>query len=185
MTVALSGIPTLETERLILRGPRMEDVPFWTAFTMTERSQYVRAPEMTEGLAWRAFAHVAGMWALRGFGSFVISLKGNDAPLGMAGPWYPVGWPEQEIGWSLWHQDAEGKGYAYEAALAARSYAYDILGWDTAVSYIARGNARSIALAERLGATLDAAATGPSRDELVYRHPSPADLVDGGMEAYA
>jgi RimJ/RimL family protein N-acetyltransferase len=130
------------------------------------------------------------MWVLRGYGSFVFTLKGDDTPLGMAGPWFPEGWPEHEIGWTVWSQGAEGKGYAFEAAQAARGFAYEVLGWDGAVSYIDAPNARSIALAERLGALRDDAATPPetSGDHcpvLVYRHPGPDDADGGGMEAYA
>jgi RimJ/RimL family protein N-acetyltransferase len=104
----------------------------------------------------------------------------------MAGPWYPASWPEKEIGWSLWSAEAEGKGIAFEAAQAARGFAYDVLEWDTAVSYIASDNARSIALAERLGARRDDAAAHPGNTPChVYRHPAPDALADGGMEAYA
>ncbi len=78
--------------------------------------------------------------------------------------------------------DGEGNGIATEAARACVAHAYDTLGWDTVVSYIDPDNARSIALAERLGATLDTQATPPTRkdpdatDALVYRHPSPERL---------
>ena len=71
----------------------------------------------------------------------------------------------------------EGTGIASEAAAAAVKHAYDVLGWETAVSYIAHTNARSIRLAEKLGAKLDVAATGPTPDTLVYRHPVPKGVV--------
>jgi RimJ/RimL family protein N-acetyltransferase len=130
---------------------------------------------MDLGKAWRGFCHVVGMWALRGFGSFVFAPKAGGAPLGMAGPWHPADWPEREIGWTVRAPEAEGKGFAFEAAQAARGYAYDVLGWQTAVSYIAPGNVHSIRLAERLGARLDPAAAAPHPEDgtLVYRHPGP------------
>lgn len=170
--------PTLITDRLILRTPRIDDFDAWHAFAISKRARYIGGPFDGLGTTWRAFAHVAGMWALRGYGSFVFSEKGADIPLGMAGPWYPADWPEQELGWTVWSPEAEGKGYAYEAATAARDYAYKTLGWATAVSYIAPANARSIALAERLGATLDPDAPQPHPDDpcLVYRHPAPGAL---------
>lgn len=57
-------------------------------------------------------------------------------------------------------------------AKAARTHAFHDLGWTTAVSYIHPDNARSITLAERLGATLDPKAQTPDSDPcLVYRHP--------------
>ncbi|HHB80156.1 MAG TPA: N-acetyltransferase, partial [Aliiroseovarius sp.] len=167
-----------------LRAPEMSDFDAWHAFTQGDRSRFVRPAETSLGISWRAFAHVVGMWALRGYGLFVFCDKETGAPLGSAGPWHPLDWPEAEIGWSVWAAEAEGKGYAFEAASAARDHAFTTLGWDTAVSYIDPENARSIALAERLGATLDPSATQPAEfDCLVYRHPAPD--ADGSPEAYA
>ena len=177
----------IDTPRLTLRLPRMADFPTWEAFAMSKRAEHIGGPH-THSTAWRAFAHVAGQWALRGYGSFVFCEKGSDTPLGLTGPWHPADWPEREIGWTVWTPEAEGKGYAFEAALAARDYAYGTLGWDTAVSYIAPANARSIALAERMGCTLDKNAAMPDGDPcLVYRHPAPEILsdADGSPEAYA
>lgn len=177
MSAFLSDIPVLTTQRLRLRAPVAGDWPFWRDFAATERARFIRPVEFDDGKSWRAFGHVIGHWVLRGWGSFVFTRQDDDIPLGLTGPWYPEGWPEREIGWTVWSADAEGKGYAHEAALAARAYAFDKLGWDTAVSYIDPRNARSIALAERLGATLDTGAIAPASDEiacLVYRHPSPA-----------
>jgi RimJ/RimL family protein N-acetyltransferase len=111
---------------------------------------------------------------LRGYGLFIIEAKGDPTPLGMCGPWHPIDWPEPELAWSIWSPAAEGRGIMFEAVTAARSHAFGPLGWDTAVSYIDPANARSIALAERLGAVRDAAAPRLDPADLVYRHPNPA-----------
>lgn len=179
MTPRLADTPVLETERLMLRAPAMGDWERWMAFTQDRRSGFIRGgAEMDEAKAWRAFCHVVGMWALRGYGSFVFSRRGSDAALGLTGPWHPMDWPERELGWTVWQAAAEGKGFAFEAAARARDFAFRELGWDTAVSYIEPGNARSIRLAERLGATIDPDAAVPHPDEptLVYRHPKPKGL---------
>jgi len=178
MTAHLTGIPTLETRRLTLRGPRIEDFEAWADFCASPRAAHIGGP-LDRGTAWRAFCHSPGQWALRGYGAFVFCLKGSDAALGMTGPWHPADWPERELGWTVWSDDAEGKGLAHEAAIAARRFAYDTLGWTTAVSYIEKDNTRSIALATRLGATHDPDATAPhdnDPDTLVYRHPAPEAL---------
>lgn len=181
MTRVLLDIPALETERLSLRAPAGTDWPHWREFHLSGRARFIGGgPQLKPSESWRAFGHVIGHWVMRGWGSFVFTLKGDETPLGMAGPWFPEGWPEHEIGWTAWSQDAEGKGFVCEAAKAARSYAYEVLGWDTAVSYIAPENARSIALAERLGAQRDHAAQTPDFDGpyLVYRHPAPSDCKE-------
>ena len=170
----LADTPVLETERLILRAPQRGDYPAWAEFVSSDRARFIGGP-LDAGPAWRAMGHLTGHWVHRGFGMFIFSCKSApDTPIGMTGPWFPEGWPEQEIGWSLWSAAAEGCGYAFEAAFAARGYAYRDLGWPTAVSYIDRNNSRSIALAERLGAVPDPdAATPDNSDDLVYRHPTP------------
>jgi RimJ/RimL family protein N-acetyltransferase len=177
VTPHLADTPVIRTERLTLRAPRMDDYPAWEEFFTSDRARFVGGPGDVRS-SWRAFAHVVGMWALRGFGSFVFTAKGADTPLGMTGPWYPMEWPEREIGWSVWTADAEGKGLAAEAALAARAYAYRDLGWQTAVSYIDPENARSIALARRLGCTPEADAAVPEATAplVTWRHPAPGRL---------
>lgn len=166
--------PILTTDRLILRRPQGQDWPGARDFYMSDRS-VMAGGGITMGLAWRQFAAIIGHWDIRGFGLWAVTLKGDDTCLGLVGQWCPEDWPENELGWVMF-AEAEGKSIAYEAARATRAYAFDTLGWTTAVSYIDTNNARSIALAERLGCTLDPDATQPKPDRpcLIYRHPNPA-----------
>ncbi len=173
MTPTLAHTPVLQTERLILRAPQRGDFAPWADFVATDRSRYIGGP-LDAGLAWRAMCHLTGHWVHRGFGMFIFHAKTEATPLGMAGPWFPEGWPEHELGWSIWAPAAEGHGFALEAATCARDFAFRTLGWTTAVSYIDPENTRSLALARRLGAFHDRAATCPGDDAtLVYRHPAP------------
>lgn len=174
--IALSPTPVLETERLVLRAPAARDWPAWRDFIQSDRGFWMRAdPSITEEAAWRAWAGVIGHWVLRGWGTFVFTSHDSDRALGMAGPWAPISWPEFEIGWSVWSPENEGRGYVAEAARCVIDHAYNTLGWDTAVSYIAHDNVRSIALAERLGARRDDTAVTPGNDAdcAAYRHPRP------------
>ncbi len=175
--IALTGTPVLHTARLTLRVPDLRDWEAFAAFLTSDRAALVGGP-VTRERAWRAFGHLVGHWVLRGYGMFAVAPKGAAAAIGMAGPWFPESWPEQEIGWSMWSAAAEGKGYAFEAAEAARTYAFAALGWPTAVSYIDPANTRSIALARRLGAVQDPAAAYPGDAPcLVFRHPRPEALA--------
>lgn len=167
-----SAIPVLETERFIMRGYRASDMAPFVAFYATERSRHVSGPLSAE-LASRAFMTYAGHWHVRGFGRWMVEDRTSGEILGNVGLWYPEGWPEPEIGWTLFAA-AEGRGVALETALAARAYAYDTLGWTTAISLIAAENARSRALAERMGATRDGDFTHERFGEMqVWRHPAP------------
>ncbi len=179
MIPALTGTPTLETERLFLRGPEGPDWEGWAELALTERARYIGGP-YTRPLAFRAWGHVIGQWVIRGFGSFVCVDKATGRAIGHAGPWFPDGWPEKELGWTIWDPAYEGGGYAFEAVTRIREHVYRDLGWTTAVSYIDAPNARSIALAKRLGAVLDETAPVPDKDDppiRVYRHPGPEEVL--------
>ena len=173
---------TLETDRLVLRRPCIGDVAPEAEFYATDRSQFVGGP-MSREMVWRSIATMIGHWDMRGYGFFAVDLKDTGAYVGHVGPWYPHGWPEPEIGWTLMN-GYEGKGYAHEAAMATRNWAYAPvdqggLGWTTAISMIAPGNARSIALAQRLGAVHDYDFTHERYGDCgVWRHPSPTDVRD-------
>jgi len=186
MTPQLADTPVLETDRLVLRAFGPQDVEAGMAFLMDPRTRYMGGPYSRVG-AWDHCCQLIGHWAVRGYGLFTIRLRGDDRPIGDAGLIRHDAYPEPEIGWGIWQADLEGQGIAFEAAQAVRSYAYGTLGWDTAVSYIDPENARSIALAERLGCTRDPEAALPDLPDwegtLVYRHPA-AD-ADGSVEAYA
>ena len=164
--------PVVQTERLTLRPPTAADWEGWRPFIMSDRAQYVGGP-CDLGRGWRALASIIGHWTLRGYGTFVITMKGDDRGIGGAGPWFPMNWPEPEIGWTIWDPAFEGLGIAHEAALATRNWARENLGWDRPVSYIDEANIRSAALAERLGAVDDPGAPTPGNDGTitVYRHP--------------
>lgn len=174
MPVTLEDVPILETERLRLRPPTPEDVPAATGFYASKRSKYAGG-DVPEFRAWSNAVALLGHWAVRGYGLWTVTAKDSGAALGFVGPYNPDGWPETEIGWLLL-EGSEGKGIAYEAAIAARSHAQNVLDWTDIVSYIAPENERSIKLAEKLGAVLDPNAVVPKPDDpcLVYRHPRSA-----------
>lgn len=170
MTPHLADTPVLQTERLTLRAPELQDFEPAAAFLRSARAGFVGGPIESRREAWRSFSSLIGHWAMRGFGMFVMERRTDSAPLGIVGPLFPETWPEREFGWSVWSVEAEGQGYAFEAMREVRRHTFEVLGWDTAVSYIDPDNTRSIALAERLGAVRDAAAEGLDPEDLVYRH---------------
>jgi RimJ/RimL family protein N-acetyltransferase len=169
-------IPTLETERLRLRAPKPSDFDAYAAFRASDRTAHIGGP-YDRDQAFVQLAEIVGHWHLRGFGRWMIADRTTDEPLGISGPFFPQSWPEPEIAWSVFDH-AEGRGIAFEAATAARDFAYRVLGWTTAISLIAEGNARSIRLAERLGAVRDGTFVHPKHGSMpIYRHPAPEALT--------
>ncbi len=169
MTVA----PTLFTERLILRPHRVEDFEVMTPLFGSDWARYMDGPVSAAEL-WRWVGAEVGSWSLLGYGSWAVDLRDSNTFIGQVGINKPANFPEVELGWCVW-PDFEGQGFAQEAALAARHWGFAQLKLDTLVSYIDPENARSIALATRLGATLDDQAAGPDATDLVYRHPAPEE----------
>jgi RimJ/RimL family protein N-acetyltransferase len=168
-------IPVLETERLILRGFQPGDFEPFADFYASEASHFVGGPQ-ERPLAWRRVASYAGGWALCGFGKFLVQEKASGRAVGIVGPWYPDGWPEPEIGWTIL-PEFQRRGYAMEAALCSLNYAYDKLGWATAMSAIFPGNEPSIKMAERLGAKRDGSFEFKPYGMLeLWRHLAPAEF---------
>lgn len=173
MPPAIPGGPVIETERLVLRPPRPEDLPAFAGYFQSDRARFTGG-QPDPILAWNRFCVTLGHWVVRGYGVFVLTSRAGGPPLGAVGPFYPHGWPEPEIAWQLWSAEAEGHGYAAEAARAARHHAYTALGWPTAVSLIAPGNTRAINVARRLGCHREADHPHPHFGPLqVWRHPGP------------
>ena len=165
-------IPTLRTERLTLRAPRWDDFEAYTAFRTSPRSATTGGP-FTRAEAFQQFCALLGHWQVRGYGRWMVADAETENPLGVVGLYYPEDWPEPEVAWSLF-DEAEGKGYAYEAALAARDYAFGTLGWTSVISLIDPANTRSVALARRLGCLEGASYAHPKFGNLHYwHHPAP------------
>jgi RimJ/RimL family protein N-acetyltransferase len=163
-------IPLLETERLRFRAWNAADFePFAAIYADEAHARYIGgACERDE--AWRRLAGVIGHWTLRGYGLWALEAKRDGSFVGWAGLWNPEGWPEPEVGWTL-VPAAHGLGLATEAALRARAYAYDNLGWTTAVSLISLPNQASVAVAERLGARMERTMMFREIETGIFRHP--------------
>ena len=170
-------VPVLETGRLRMRGPAAADFEPVAAFLDSDRAAYIGG-RRNRADAWRTFAVLVGHWELRGYGMWSLDERETGRFVGLVGLYYPEDWLAPEVGWWIVDEESEGKGYAFEAALAARRHALDVVGWREVFSVVAPENARSIRLAERLGATLDRTVTAPNgRPALIFRHPAPENCA--------
>jgi RimJ/RimL family protein N-acetyltransferase len=117
-------VPVLETERLKLRGHRLDDFPacaaMWTDPAVT---RHIGGKPPSNEESWTKFLRYFGHWTLLGFGYWVVEGKATVHFAGEFGfadykrnieP--PLNGPE--IGWVLASQ-FHGRGYATEAVRAA------------------------------------------------------------------
>ena len=155
-TQRMVACPTLETERLVLRPFRDDDLSDYFAMEDT--------PEVRSGLrtsddfgmpdAFRKMAAWLGQWELRGTGHWALEERNSGRFVGSVGlnqaEITPLDWPGVEVGWTL-HPDQWGRGYATEAGAAAVGYGFEELREAQLFSCILSDNSRSHAVAQRLG----------------------------------
>ena len=167
MTPTAIHIPVLETARLRLRAPKLDDFEHLAAFYASPRSFESRP--LTRLEAWQTWAADAGLWVLRGYGPFGVEDRESGAYLGEVGIYQQANYPASEFGWFV-VPEAEGKGIAYEAARAVKGWIAAGFGWPFVTSIIDPGNTRSIALGLRLGGVIDDGLPGIDPGDVVIRH---------------
>ncbi len=147
---ALTGLPVLETERLVLRAPQASDWPAFRAYRASPRTLFTGGTKKEHEAA-EQFASFFGHWILRGFGRLIAEDRATGQAIGHFGPMQWEDGAEVELTWSLWTEKAEGKGLASEAATAMHAWAFGPLGLTSARAEVHRDNAASHAIARRLG----------------------------------
>lgn len=142
--------PKIQTKRLLLRLPRIDDFDAFAQMQADEEATRHIGGVLSRSEAWRKFLQMPGAWAIQGFAMFAVIDRVSGEWLGQLGPWQPEGWPGTEIGW-VFKRSAWGKGYATEAALAAADWTFQNVGWSEMIHSISPENHASQALAKRLG----------------------------------
>lgn len=176
MIVVSFSVPEIETERLRLRLPRASDLDAHAAFRASDKARYLGGPH-DRANAWTHLATEIGAWQLNGHGRWIVADRESDEPLGFVGIHDNPEWPEPEIGWVV-YLGHEGRGIAYEAACATRSFAYETLNWTRIVSLVDDANTRSVALARRMQCVDEGLYDHPRHGPLrIWRHLSPQEVA--------
>lgn len=144
--------PIIETDRLILRDINMETdfEGFCSMMSDEETVRFIGGKVLNRAECWRSTAALIGHVKIRGYGFMSVIEKSTGAWVGRVGPWFPEGWPEPEIGWTI-HRDHWRKGYAKEAGAACVDYVFNELDWKRVIHVIASENIASIKTAEAIG----------------------------------
>ena len=135
----------------------------WHAGDIEPMAAINRDPEVTRYLSGArdpdAFAElVRGHWDAHGYGWWAVEPRDRRSLIGFAGVSHPVFLEpvahRPELGWRL-ARSAWGRGYATEAAAAARDDALGRLGLPELISVIHPENARSQGVARKLGMAVE------------------------------
>lgn len=140
----------LETSRLVLRVPRLDDLEPWAAMMADAEAAQFLGGVAPRSVTWRALMSMIGAWHACGFAMFSVYERPTGRWVGRLGPWMPDGWPGPEVGWAI-VRDCWGRGYAPEGAIAATNWAFDNLGWTRVIHSIDPANTASQAVARKLG----------------------------------
>ena len=167
MTGWTAEAPVVETERLRLRGFRASDLDAQAA-AMADPGvvRHLGGSPMSREDTWRKILASPGLWALLGYGYWVVERREDGAYLGQIGfadfkrDMTPNIENIPEMGWIM-APAAQGRGYATEAVLAALAWADEALGGGEIVAIISHANAASIRIAEKGGFAV--------REEAVYK----------------
>jgi RimJ/RimL family protein N-acetyltransferase len=176
----LTSAPSLETERLLLRGFREDDLAAHTAIlsdpvVMEHFGGHLFGREES----WRRLLGGVGLWQLQGVGLLAVERKADGRLIGHVGLFdyhreiTPSIEGKPELGY-IFAADVHGQGLAGEACRAMLGWADDTLDAEETVAIISVGNDPSIRLAGRLG--FERRPDGVYRDEPIslWRRPRSA-----------
>ena len=172
------SVPVLETERLILRGHRLEDFPAYAAMWADPVFMRHMGPPRSEEESWGRFLRNEGMWSLLGYGLWAVEEKAGGAFVGDCGFMWnrrelPVDCGDlPEVGWTF-AAAVHGKGLGSEASRAAIAWADKELGAPRTWCLIAESNHVSQRLAARMGYRESARVIHLDRPALVLTRERP------------
>lgn len=149
----MNGATIVETARLSLRPFRLSDHEALSrVFGDAEVMRFGDGPR-THAWVGDWLRDCLDGYERRGFGPWAVVERSSGEVIGYCGLFYfpdVNGRPEIELGYRL-ARAYWGRGYATDAVLAARDYAFDALGMPRLIALIDPDNAASLRVAEKAG----------------------------------
>jgi RimJ/RimL family protein N-acetyltransferase len=147
----------IETERLILSRPKLEDTePFCAMWADPEVTRFIAPQPLDRRRAWMNLLYTAGHWDLLGYGGWIIREKATGSFVGQISFQQFIRGIDAsrehlpEAGWAL-SPSMWGKGYASEAIAAALAWSDRELKAEATVAFALEANAASLKLAAKFG----------------------------------
>ncbi len=149
-------IPVVETDRLILREWRAEDLDAYAAMNadpVVRRFMHPARP-LSRAESAAEIAAEEERWATLGFGHRPVILKATGELIGRTGAKRHADWPldpqNTEVGW-LYARSAWGNGYATEGAAEAARHCLEIVGVPEVISIAHPDNHASHRVMKKIG----------------------------------
>lgn len=156
MAARESLAPAIDTERLALRGHRVEDLDecaaLWGDAAVT---RYIGGRPFAREEVWQRLLRHVGHWELVGFGYWVVRETRSGRFVGEVGfadlkrDLAPAFGDAPEVGWVL-TPGAQGQGFATEAVRASLEWGQAVWGRRRVVCMIDVANAPSLRVAAKL-----------------------------------
>lgn len=170
-------VNVLETGRLLLRRFDVRDAPFVLRL-VNEPSWIANIGDKGVRTLDDAGRYLANgplaMYERIGFGLYLVELKETCEPIGMCGLIRRAGLADVDVGFAFlpgyW-----GRGFAFESASAVVDYGRRMLGLSRIVAIVAKNNARSARVLERMGFACEGTTSVQSGEELLLYASNGAD----------
>lgn len=154
----LSPVDQLETDRLLLRQWRDDDVELFARLNADPAVMEHYPATLTRQQTEAATERISETFRDRGFGLMVVELKQTGEFMGFVGLQVPSFdahfMPCVEVGWRL-EKRFWGQGYAPEAARKVMRDGYERVGLDEIVAMTTTTNTNSMRVMEKLGMVRD------------------------------
>jgi RimJ/RimL family protein N-acetyltransferase len=157
--MTIRDVPTLETDRLLLRGHRREDLADCAAmWAEPDVTRFISGRAFSREEAWVKLLRNVGHWSLFGYGIWIVREKASGGFVGEVGlaefrrDMEPSFEGNPEAGWVLAPR-AHNQGFATEAVRAALVWFEAQFGATRTVCLIDPGNLPSLRVAAKCGYT--------------------------------
>ena len=182
----MAAIPTLKTDRLILRGPTKSDFNDLLAmWSDPDVVRHIGGVPFSDEDVWARLLKYIGHWEMLGYGMWIIRDKDNRF-VGEVGLFDlhraivpPIEVPE--VGWVL-AKTAHGNGYATEAVQKILTWGEQIIGPRQFTCIIDVDNKPSHRVAEKCGFVRHAELTYKATPVIVYRRMPLGDLTEPTLQ---
>lgn len=183
--------PRLETERLVLREFRRDDLDAFAA-TMADPEvvRHLAIEPLSREDSLRRIFLAAGQWPIIGMGMWAVELKANGRMVGHVGffdmerDMTPSLVGEAEMGW-IFDPSVHGQGIAREACEAALQWAEEEFGPISIPAIIGPENVASMKLAEKLGFVREPDGVYKNEPIAIFRRPAKLPAAASAASATA